>query len=400
MLIDSLQRQLRPGVPFLVEMRRELGMHRGFGSRDRRLYRELIFTWLRYRPWFEQLRRSGERRAVDLLVVLSTEIPELLPLQSELGYPGGFATRSWAEALACLQRLFPRQVFELRSLLPSWFEKHCAALFAEVELLLQMRRPPFWLRAQRGSAAELVRDLSLDGVEAAIAPAIPGAVRVSGHVDLEDHPIVTSGRAEVQDIGSQALLTMAAPSPGTRWLDFCAGAGGKSLQLATMSGAGGTVVAHDVRREALVETKRRAIRAGIKNLAIEPVLPDPGRVVFDGVLVDAPCSASGTWRRHPFLRHQINEATIRRHAREQVQLLGKAAPYVARDGRLVYSTCSLSAWENDQVVDTFLRDHREFRLEPPRYNPGLPGSPSGMVTLMPSALDSDGYFLACMRRAS
>jgi 16S rRNA (cytosine967-C5)-methyltransferase len=191
---------------------------------------------------------------------------------------------------------------------------------------------------------------------------------------------------------------MAAPGEGTHWLDFCAGAGGKTLQLSTSVGPRGRVTAHDVRRDALVETKRRVTRAGFRNVTIEPVLPEAGPVVFDGVLVDAPCSASGTWRRHPFLRHQTTPAVINKYVHEQVRLLDRAAPFVAAGGRLVYSTCSLSRHENEGVLAAFLRRTREFEMERPPFNPGLELLPSGAVTIMPSALDGDGYFLACMRR--
>lgn len=397
-LIDSLSSRLTPGRPYLAEIRRELSIHRGFGSRDRRVYRELIFSWLRFKPWFDAVRRRNERLAVDLLIALSPGTPELFPLQSALVVPGGLTGRDSDDIRAHLEAMVPTMTFAFRELLPAWFEMHCPALFAEEEILTQVRRPPFWLRAQRGTAMELVHELALAGIEAVASPALPGAVRVRGYVELEEHEVVRSGKAEVQDIGSQALLVMARPDPGTRWFDFCAGAGGKTLQLANLVGPKGHVTAHDVRRDALVETKRRVNRVGLKHVTIEPVLPEAGMTLFDGVLVDAPCSASGTWRRHPFLRHQLTPAVINNHVQKQVSLLEHAANFVVPGGRLIYSTCSLSNHENDGVLAAFLRRARDFRLEPPSFNPGYTVAPSGSVTLMPSVLDSDGYFLACMRR--
>jgi 16S rRNA (cytosine967-C5)-methyltransferase len=224
-------------------------------------------------------------------------------------------------------------------------------------------------------------------------------VRVGTYVDLENHPLVTGGRAEIQDIGSQALLALAAPQPGSRWLDLCAGAGGKSLQLATLLGPSGKVSAYDTRRDALMELRRRAHRASLKNIQIEGVLPDEVTTRFDGVLVDVPCSGTGTWRRHPFLIHQTTPTLINTQARQQATLLRRGANYVAPGGRLIYATCSISQRENEDVIAAFLKEFREFELEAPAGTiPGLKVEAPGWLTLMPSALDSDGYFLACLRR--
>jgi 16S rRNA (cytosine967-C5)-methyltransferase len=398
-LIGRLGHALVPGRPFVADVRAELGSQRGYGSRDRRIYRELIFTWLRYRAWYDAARAVGPEAAANLLIALAPETPEILPLQAAIGVPGGISLDRGPEARARLERVVPGIAFDLRSLLPTWFHAHCPALFEESEILVQLTRPPFWLRAQRGSSADLVHELSRDAIAAVASTRIPGAVRVREYVELEEHPLVTGGHAEVQDIGSQALLAMAAPAPGGRWLDFCAGAGGKTLQLALAVGPEGRVTAHDIRRDALMETRRRTLRAGIRNIVIEPVLPEPGLAVFDGVLIDAPCSASGTWRRHPFLRHQTTLAVVTRYAGEQLKLLTHGADYVAPGGRLVYATCSLSRRENEEVVTRFLEKNQDFRLEsPPLVPAGLQPAVAGWITLLPSALDSDGYFLACLRR--
>lgn len=399
-LIAQLEPLLTPGRPFLPELRAEIGLHKGFGARDRRLYRELIFTWLRFRAWFDAARAAaGEVAAGNLLIALAPEGPETAPLQGAIGHPGGISLRVWATARPRIVALVPGIEPQLEALLPQWFAGHCPELFGETEILTQLTRPPFWLRSQGGSAGDLVHEFARTSVAAEVSERVPGAVRVLDYPDLENHPLVTSGRAEVQDIGSQALLAMAAPEPGTRWLDMCAGAGGKSLQLADMLGPRGRVTAHDLRREALVELRRRMLRAGVRTITIEPVLREPGTVRFDGVLVDAPCSASGTWRRHPFLRHQTSLPVVLRHSREQLRLLHQGASFVGPNGRLLYATCSLSRRENEDVVTKFLQADPNFILERPAWLPDrVPKTEAGWVTLLPSRLDSDGYFLACLRR--
>lgn len=397
-LIASLERQMTPGRPFIPVIRDELAHYPQFGARDRRLYRELIFTWLRFRAWFDELRRSNAPAGLDLIIALAPETRDTAPLQEALGVSGGWSTRDWAGLRTCLAELYPQVDLRPAALLPAWFRGHCPALFDETEIAVQMQRPPLWLRAQRGSADAVVQDLGNDGITATASRIVLGAVRVADHIDLEKHAMVTSGRVEIQDIGSQALLTMVRPRAGERWFDFCAGAGGKSLQLAGLLGAKGRVAAHDVRREALMELKRRIRRAGVCNISIEPVLPDSRLTQFDGVLIDAPCSATGTWRRHPFLRHQTTVKSITQYARQQADLLRRAAPFVGASGRLVYTTCSLSRMENDEVVTRFLEEQPEFALEQLTPLPGVTAASAGWITLMPSMLDGDGYFVASMRR--
>lgn len=399
-LIDRLATRLTPGRPFLEEIRREFQRRKHFGARDRRLYRELVFTWLRFRGWFDRVRAAvGDERAADLLVLLAPDSPEVLPLQTALEQPGGLARKAGNIVLERLAERIPEVELRLEDLLPGWFRSHCPALFEPEEIWLQTRRPPFWLRAQRGTADELVHELGREGIRSVASPRLPGAVMLHEYIDFDNHPLVESGRAEIQDIGSQALLHMARPLPGEHWLDLCAGGGGKTLQLVAMVGADGRVTAHDVRRDALMETRRRLNRAGLKNARIEPVLPEAGFAAFDGVLVDAPCSASGTWRRHPFLKHQINPILIKRHARDQLRILERGADRVRPGGRLLYATCSLSRHENEEVVTAFLKARGDFHLEKPAWLPKtVEAAEAGWVTLLPSALNSDGYFLACLRR--
>lgn len=399
-LIRALEPQLVPGRPFVAEIRNELARHSGFGSRDRRLYRELIFSWLRYKAWFEKARAASDAAAADLLIALSGDAPEVATLHAALTLPEGraFARRPGPALFDQVREFLPGIPLDPRELLPAWFEHHCPALFAESELSVHLTRPPLWLRAQRGTGLELVQELGRTGLEAVASNRLPTAVRVASHADLEKHPLIVEGRAEVQDIGSQALLAMVAPQPGSRWLDLCAGAGGKSLQLATLLGPTGRVSAYDPRRDALMELRRRALRAGLRTIQIEGVLPDELTTSYDGVLVDAPCSGSGTWRRHPFLVHQTTPTLINIQARQQATLLRRGADYVSAGGRLIYATCSISRRENEEVVTAFLKERREFELEPAGALGGLKPDPAGWITLLPSALDSDGYFLACMRR--
>ena len=172
---------------------------------------------------------------------------------------------------------------------------------------------------------------------------------------------------------------------GGHWLDACAGAGGKTLQLAALLGPDGTVTARDTRRTALEELSARAARArlSVRIRAGDRSDPPGG---FDGVLVDAPCSGSGTWRRAPHLKWVTTAEGVRNAAATQLGLLRENAARARPGGRVVYATCSLCRSENESVVAQFLQSAEGFEAEPPAR------------TLLPQSHDGDGFFVACFRR--
>jgi 16S rRNA (cytosine967-C5)-methyltransferase len=217
---------------------------------------------------------------------------------------------------------------------------------------------------------------------------------VLGDADITKSSSFTRGRVEIQDLGSQLVLESIGLEPGGRWLDACAGAGGKSLQLAQLLGPNGKVYAHDIRPAALEELKVRAARAQVANLR---TLTRVEVNDYDGVLVDAPCSGSGTWRRSPHLKWVTTPALISERASLQQSLLGEYAAHVRPGGRLIYATCSLSHRENDDIVQEFLAAHREF--EPTPFARMFGFNPHGAgLTLFPARHDTDGFYVASLRR--
>src|SRR5262249_41278438 len=161
-----------------------------------------------------------------------------------------------------------------------------------------------------------------------------------------------------------------------RWFDACAGAGGKTLQLARLVGPSGHVNAYDVRRAALEELNVRVARAGIRNVHTS-AQPTPG--TYPGVLVDAPCSGSGTWRRAPHLKWATRPQVVADRAQLQQTLLSRFAVCVRPGGRLVYATCSLSSRENEAVVAEFLATHTDFEPVPFAQTFGATPRGSGLL---------------------
>jgi 16S rRNA (cytosine967-C5)-methyltransferase len=205
---------------------------------------------------------------------------------------------------------------------------------------------------------------------------------------------------EVQDVASQAVGLVCDPDPGERWWDACAGAGGKALHLAGLMGGKGLVVATDVNAARLKEAVRRARRSPFRNLTTKEW---DGRHVagkarsFDGVLVDAPCSAIGTWRRNPDARWTTDRQAIPRLAELQAGILHAAAPGVKPGGTLVYSVCTLTSPETTGVVRTFLEGHPEFQLDPFPH-PFTGSATDGTLQIWPQDGDCDAMFIARMIR--
>ncbi len=375
-LLRQLRSRWRTDHALPTAIQTMLARERSFGSRDRRLYRELIYTTLRHLPWIEPLLDTDEDEAVRRVACLAAETPATAPFRAEFAKgepPSG----------------------DRGELLPAWFRAHCPEIFSGAELDAQLRRAPLWLRLQTSAPENIFSEFASLGWSWRASTVVPDAVELLGEVDVTKTTAWKTGQLEVQDLGSQLLLETLGITAGSRWLDACAGAGGKSLQLARLIGPSGTVVAHDIRRAALDELGVRAARARLGN--VRPTLQPPGADEFDGVLVDAPCSGSGTWRRSPHLKWTTTPALITERAILQEKLLAKFAACVRPGGRLIYATCSLSPEENARGVAAFLASHAEFQAEPFARTFGFQPH-DGNLTVLPARHDTDGFFVASLRR--
>ncbi len=371
-----------------LRIQRLLG-RRAFGARDRRVYRELLYTALRYRPWIEETAARDEARALAAVAWLAADVPALRSFRAATipdwpPLPAEMAERA-------------RHLEVTGELLPAWFRSHCPAAFVPPNLEALHRRAPFWIRLQTDQPDIVAGEFTARGWTWQPSPVWPEAWNVQAEADLTTAAAYREGRIEIQDLGSQLVLASAPIPSGGRWLDACAGAGGKTLQLARLVGGNGQVDAHDIRAAALAELRRRADRAGLANIT---VLTDaPRRADYDGVLVDAPCSGSGTWRRAPHLKWSTSPADVAAHAARQLALLDRFGGLVRPGALLVYATCSLSRRENQDVVASFLARRPEFAVVPPaRAFAGVVDEFG--LTLLPAAHDSDGFFVAPLRRAA
>ncbi|MBU3699692.1 MAG: RsmB/NOP family class I SAM-dependent RNA methyltransferase [Candidatus Kapabacteria bacterium] len=263
---------------------------------------------------------------------------------------------------------------------------------------------------RRVSRERVLRHLHSDNIDAVEGPLSPAAVVVNQRVNLLQHPLFKGGIVEVQDEGSQLVGYACDPGQDDVILDACAGAGGKSLQLADLQMAKGQIVANDIEWNRLKEIAPRAHRAGVLSITVERRQPGSAardNRLFDLVLVDAPCSGLGTARRMPMAKWRITPDTLARHARKQRQVLEEYVSHVRPGGVLVYATCSIMPEENERVVEKFLANHPEFTGEPlapcfERHGVNVPGlAPEQfMLQVDPLHHGTDGLFMARMRRTA
>jgi len=351
------------------------------GSKDRRAIRELVY---------DAIRMLGERPETGraAMLALAQRRPELAAL---------FDGSSYGPA-----PIVPGEPVAEAGVLPGWLAQafEASGLGREEQAAL----------LERASLDVRVNTLKADA--AAVANAIPGAtplpnlpagLRLPADTPVEQLPPYKQGQLEVQDAGSQLVSLATGAEPGQQVIDLCAGGGGKTLALAAAMANQGTILACDVDRPRLSRLMPRAERAGVT--IAETRLLDPGRETAmladrrdsaDLVLVDAPCSGTGTWRRNPEARWRLTPERLARYVATQAALLDIAAALVRPRGALVHVVCSLLDAEGAGQAEAFLVRHPGWTAEPLALGQGTPRGPG--LRLTPLRDSTDGFFVAKMTR--
>jgi 16S rRNA (cytosine967-C5)-methyltransferase len=377
-LLDAIIASARDGGPAADTLiARYFKERRYAGSRDRRAVRDHVY---------DAVRRAAERpesgRAA--MIGLARERYEIVALFD--GSPHGPAP------------IAPGETGSASGAVPAWLAPLLAEPVEQQELL---GRAPVDLRVNRLKATpEKVAPLF---PEAAAIDGLPDALRLPEGWPVEQSDAWKQGLVEVQDAGSQLISAACAVEPGMTVIDLCAGAGGKTLALAAATAGKGTLIAADTIRSRLARLAPRAERAGAT--FIETLLLDQGHEAgaleslqgqADVVLVDAPCSGTGTWRRNPEARWRLTPQRLDRLVQEQARILDFAAPLLAPGGALIYATCALTDREGAGQVRSFLDRHHGWEAEPILIRRGRNHGDGRLLT--PGHDATDGFYFARLRR--
>jgi 16S rRNA (cytosine967-C5)-methyltransferase len=382
--------------------------HKQLGQHDRAFVAELAFAVLRNLRLLEQLgaQRSARRLALaSLSITFGISVRELAPL-----------LRREEEAWLTELRSHPHSELPaaVRLSLPDWlFERLLHQYGAdEMEPLARalLQQAPLDLRVNTllASREEVLKQLAEDGIGAVATAYSPAGIRLESKPALQKHPLFLEGKIEVQDHGSQLLSYLLAPRRRQMVVDFCAGAGGKTLALGAMMSSEGRLYAFDTSDRRLANLKLRLKRSGLSNVHPQHIDSEADARIqrldakIDRVLVDAPCSGFGTLRRNPDLKWRHDADGIAQMMRKQEAILQAAARLVKPGGRMVYATCSLLREENEQIVEQFLARAPLFRLMPAREvlrSQGIELNTGDYFRVLPHTHGMDGFFAAVLERA-
>lgn len=294
-------------------------------------------------------------------------------------------------------------------LLPAFRDRFGATLAEESAAMDQPAPLDLRANALRCTRDDAIAVLAAEGIEAGPMPFSPWGLRVTERKSVTATTAFQDGRIEIQDEGSQLIALLADARPGMRVADYCAGAGGKTLAMAATMGNRGHLVACDTSEPRLEGAVKRLRRAGVHNA--ERHLLTPGdkwtkrrAKQFDRVLVDAPCTGTGTWRRNPDARLRTRPTDLAELAVIQHEILARASELVRAGGRLIYATCSLLRDENEAQMDRFLGERTDFRPVPlvalwESLRPGVaPPGDGPWMALSPARHGTDGFFAAVLER--
>jgi len=384
------------------------------GSRERELVAETLFGALRHRLFLEHACSNPDPLA-----------EQATPRRMTLAYWIRFAGYNLRELTPLLKRdegewlgkvkgiAMTELSLSIQAELPDWLIEKLRATMTDEAILgigrAMQQAAPLDLRVntQLANRDEILLGLQDEKVEAQAMPWSPIGIRVKGKPALNKSPLFLGGKFEVQDEGSQLLGYLLAPKRNDMVVDFCAGAGGKTLMLGAMMNSQGRLYALDVSEKRLANLKPRLKRSGLSNVHPQLIAHENDIKVkrlagkINRVLVDAPCSGLGTLRRNPDLKFRQSPQSVNELKQKQAAILASASRLLKPGGRLVYATCSLLQEENRDIVDGFLATHPEFVLRhageilaQQKINVDV----GEYLQLLPQVHRTDGFFAAVLER--
>ena len=378
------------------------------GAQDRAVVAETVFGILRHRFFLESLSKQTTPRTLVLAYLVKFQGMNLREFS-------GMISEAETKWLAEIKAIKPDAAsLEILAEFPEWLVKKLQDFMIDdeiVELGVSLQQSaPLDLRVNTFLAKreQVLEILQQDGIEAQPTPYSPCGIRLNGKPAINRHPLFLSGHIEVQDEGSQLLGYLLAPKRGEMVVDFCAGAGGKSLLLGALMYSKGRLYAFDISEKRLNNLKPRFKRSGLSNLHVQRIDSENDSKIkrlagkIDRVLIDAPCSGLGTLRRNPDLKWRQSPQSIEELKTKQAAILTAAADLLKPGGRLVYATCSFLPEENQQVVQDFLNTHPQFNLlncAELLSQQKIPLDTGEFLRLFPKQHQTDSFFAAALVRS-
>lgn len=396
-------------LPADSQMERYFRAHPDMGVRDRGFVAETVYGCLRQKRVLEHI-AGGSPNPSDLVAAYLLIQGASARVLEDAGYQGE------ARALSERKRALDKTAlsFGEQANLPDWLAEKLRAQWGDAETLLlaeALNRPaPVDLRVNsvKAERAQVQAQLAAEGFPTEPTPYSPAGLRRDDRAPLFRTKCFKDGLFEVQDEGSQLLSFLLEPKRHEMVVDFCAGAGGKTLHLGALMANAGTVYALDISARRLEKLKPRLRRAGLNNVRMTTISHERDARVqrlrgkIDRVLVDAPCSGTGTLRRNPDIKWR--EIDLAELAEAQQRILVAAAELVKPGGRVVYATCSLLREENDDIVAAFLMAHPEFNIIPANEILARRHVPLTMddaaLRLYPHRHGTDGFYAMALERKS
>ncbi len=313
----------------------------------------------------------------------------------------------WADSLKDKPLGHPDMPPAVRVECPPQYEASLQAYFGDLfeqEMTALIDGATLDMRVNTGRAPlDKVREsLKKDGVPTGLTPYSPVGLRARGKAYLAKTKAFAKGWIDIQDEGSQLIALACDAKPGMQLLDYCAGAGGKTLALADAMALKGRIVAMDLDAKRLAKARERFRRAGVHDMIEIRPLEDHKKWLrrqkgtFDIVLADVPCTGTGTWRRNPDMRWRTYGPGLDELIAIQADILDRTVKAVKPGGRLVYATCSLLPEENEHQIEAFLTRHPDFERAP--LPDAIPSDKNGYMRLTPHRHGTDGFFAAALQK--
>ena len=378
------------------------------GVNDRAFVAETVFGILRHRFFIESAVNIATPRSLLLAYLARFQglnMRELISLVSE----------TEAKLLTGIKSVsLEAQPLDVQAEFPVWLMEKLRNFMSDSEILdlgrsLQQAAPlDLRVNTLLASRDEVLAVLGKDGIEGSATPYSPIGIRLAGKPAINRHELFVTGKVEIQDEGSQLLGYLLGPKRRDMVVDFCAGAGGKSLMLGALMRSQGRIYALDNSEKRLNNLKPRLKRSGLSNLYPQLITNENDIKVkrltgkIDRVLVDAPCSGLGTLRRNPDLKWRQSPQSIEELKRKQAAILASAANLLKPGGRLVYATCSFLPEENQEIVDKFLSTHPRFmqlNCAELLIQQKIPLDTGAFLQLSPGLHHTDGFFAAALELA-